>query len=510
MKALLRTMLAEECDKHVQRYYSYIRELNDYADRRSKREGTAFKKTIYPRKWWTLDPRFNPFKVRATNKLATYGYTLSRKLRRGKYKPNPALIHRVRKSDGTFRILNIFQLPDAALSRLIYKSLLKKNLPRLSGYAFAYREDRTPHDAVNEMFSEWNTLDRIYVAEYDFSKFFDKIDHDYLWRVLDGRKFIMSREERTAIRAFLKSGACEFNDYPNNPTQRTSGIPQGTSISLFLANVACWELDRELERLGVAFCRYADDTIVWSPDYDRIVKAYGLINECSKRMGVPINPLKSPGITLLTRPSVRPEIKGKHSVDYLGYSISVTHISIAKKRVAKIKARISYLIYQNLIQPLKVKKIFNTARLTPSLDLDYLTALRQIRYYLYGGLTEEKLRRYIGGKVPHLRFRGVMSYFPIVTDISQLARLDGWLAYTLRQSLRMRERLWRAHGVARLPGPTSAWIDRVNELDTGTLPGGFSVDLTLPRFTLINSAMRLAIARRGIGAVANPLSSLYY
>ena len=110
-------------------------------------------------------------------------------------------------------------------------------------------------------------------------------------------------------------------------------------------------------------------------------------------------------------------------------------------------------------------------------------------------LTEEKLRRYIAGKVPDLRFRGVMSYYPIVSDIGQLARLDGWLTYTLRQSLRLRERLWRMRGVANLPGPTAGWIADVGDLTTGTLPSGISADLTVPRFTLIHSAMRLAIVR---------------
>lgn len=513
VRAQIRNTLSEECNKHVQRYFGYVREVNEYAERKSKREGISFKKTIIPRKWWALAPQFNPFKVRTARKLDTYAHTLFEKVRRNKYKPNPAVIHRIRKTDGSFRELNIFQLPDAALSRLVYKSLLRKNLPRLSGYAFAYREDRTPHDAVNEIFSDWKNLDRVYVAEYDFSKFFDKISHAYIWQVLREGNFIFSREEENIIRAFLTSEACEYSQYPGNSRQRGCGIPQGTSISLFLANLACWELDRELERLGVGFCRYADDTVIWSPDYDRVVKAYYLIDECSKRMGVPINLVKSHGIKLVSRAPMKTEIESKRSIDYLGYNISMEHISVAKKRVAKIKSRISYLAYQNLLQPLLVSKIFNRARLTSTLDLDYLTALKQVRYYLYGGLTEEKLRRFIAGKVPDLRFRGVMSYYPIVTDIQQLARLDGWLAYTLKQSLRLRERLWRSHShgsLMALPGPTSSWIDELDQSDTGKLPSGRSVDLSLPRFTLINSAIRLAIRKKGIAAVANPRSNLYY
>ena len=279
---------------------------------------------------------------------------------------------------------------------------------------------------------------------------------------------------------------------------------------MFLANVACWELDRGLERLGVGFSRYADDTVVWSEDYDRVVRAYYLINKCSSRMGVPLNLMKSHGINLVSRICGKAEISCKSSIDYLGYRIFLEHISIAERKVRKIKSRISFIIYQNLIQPLRAKGIFNQARLTPSLDLDYATALRQIRFYLYGGLTDDKLRCYIAGKVPDLHFRGVMSYYPIVTDIEQLAKLDGWLAYTLRQSLRLREKLWRSRGVHPLPGPFPGWAEKVSKLTAGVMPDGKGVDLTIPRFTLINSAIRAAISRKGIRAVANPRSGIYY
>jgi len=510
MRALIRNVLEQECSKHVQRHFDYLTQLHDYARRRSLREGTNYVKRVHHPRWWDLCPQFNPFKVRSKKKLNTYSETLAEKLRSRDYKPQPALIHHVPKKDGSLRRLNIFQIPDAAVSRLVYKSLLHKNVARFSGYAYAYREDKTAHDAVNELFAEWKKLDRVYVAEYDFSKFFDEISHEYLWRVLDQNNFIVSPEERHVIDAFLKSEACEYSNYPAKPEPRLKGIPQGTAVSLFLANIACWELDRELERLGVGFCRYADDTAVWSEDYNRIVNAYYLIDEYSDKMGVPINLVKSQGIHLISRTCGRAEISCKQSIDYLGYQISQKDVSIADHRVAKIKERISFLIYQNLIQPLKIKGVFNKARLIATLDLDYVTTLRQIRYYMYGGLTEDKLLQYIAGRVTNLHFRGVMSYYPIVTNIRQLAILDGWLIYVLRQSLKLRQRLWSRMGVSSLPGPTQDWIDRIERLGSVAVPSGHAVDLRIPRFTLINSAMRRAINRRGITAVASPLPGTYY
>ena len=304
MKSLIRNVLRQECEKHIERYFEYLKDLHEYGLRKTSREGIPFKKDIKPRPWWALAPSFNPFKVRVGRVLETYAHTLATKIRRKQYRPKPCVLYFITKEDGSRRPLNIFQLPDAAVSGLIFKSLLRKNATRFSAYSYAYREDKTPHHAVFDIFCEWSRLDRVYVAEYDFSKFFDKISHKYVLEVLDKEGFIMSPEERHVVQAFLKSKCAEKNCHPTGAVERKEGIPQGTSVSLFLANVACWQLDRGLEKLGVRFARYADDTVVWSDDYSKVVGAYYLIDECAAKMGVPINLLKSQGISLLTKTAV--------------------------------------------------------------------------------------------------------------------------------------------------------------------------------------------------------------
>ena len=91
--------------------------------------------------------------------------------------------------------------------------------------------------------------------------------------------FSLAAEEIFIIRAFLKD--------------RKVGIPQGTSISLFLANLTCWSFDQKLEKEGVKFSRYADDTIAWSAEYSKICNSFLLINEFSKEAGIRINIAKS-------------------------------------------------------------------------------------------------------------------------------------------------------------------------------------------------------------------------
>jgi len=508
LRQLISAEIKKECEKHIARHFEYLQRLQEYADRKTRREGLQFQKLIHLRKWWKLAPGFNPFKVRSKKNLEIYSFTLAKKIRERTYAPKPCVRYYRIKEDGTQRPLNIFQLPDSAVSRLAYESLLLKNVAKFSAYSYAYRKDKTAHHAAMDIFSEWRMLDRIYVAEYDFSKFFDRIDHKYLLDVIHEHQFIVSREEEQLIKAFLESESAEMHEYPNGLEKRERGIPQGTSISLFLANIACWELDRELERLGVGFARYADDTVVWSEDYTKVVRAYYVIDENARRMGVPINLIKSHGINLISRRELSGEITTKDSIDYLGYRISLDRISIKESRVRKIKAKISYLIFQNLLQPLK-KGIFNSGRLTSELDLDYVTAIRQVRAYMYGGLTNEKLHRYLAGRTSDLNFRGLMSYYPIVNDSAQLALLDGWLGHTFRQALRARERMWKQKGRQALPGPVPDWIDEVTKIKTGKLPGGDTEDISVPSFLLINRALQMAIAKSGLLAVANPASQYY-
>lgn len=504
MRHEFRSSLEEECNKHVRRYFDYLYELDDRANRKSKRLGASKEKDVKTPQYWSLDIRFNPFKVRLPRKLDSYSFTITKAIRERRYKPATAVVRSIEKEGGGFRQINVFQLPDAALSRLIYKSLLRKNLSRFSSYAYAYREERSAHDAVYGMFSEWKFVDRVYVAEFDFTKFFDNISHTHIWRVLDKYDFLVTDDERFIIQTFLSSKAAAIDKYsPVGGHSREKGIPQGTSISLFLANVACWELDHALERLGVGFCRYADDTVIWSESYSKTVKAYEIIKEYGDRMEVPINVEKSGGISLLTKQK-HAEISFKSSVDYLGYSISLSSLSFNAKSVKEIKQKLSYLAYQNLLQPLK-QGIFNGSRLS-GIDWDYLVALSQIRRYLYGGLTDRALRLYLRGQIQHLNFRGLMSYYPLVNDSKQISMLDGWLVYMLKQCLIRREQLWRDNHGLTLPGPRPDWIENLTALKTWTDPASVSYDLRVPSFALINKAMQVGIKKVGVAAVSSSSS----
>ncbi len=509
MKSTLVSAIKNECNKLTERHSDYLNALHEEITRKTKRYDKPYNKEVHTPEYWRVDKRFNPFYVRSTKRIKCYAHTITKQVKEDAYKPMPAIRHTINKSDGTTRVLNIFQLPDAALSRLVYKSLLAKNLHKLNSQAFAYREDRHAHDAIGYIYNDWKSLDRVFIAEFDFSKFFDNINHTYIYDCMESLDILATPQEKSVIKAFLNSSSTTPDTY--SPTlslpQRERGIPQGTSISLFLANLVCTELDKALERSGVGFVRYADDTIIWSQSYQKVVDAYELIKMFSERMAVPINIKKSEGISLLSRDGTG-EIQSKQSINYLGYNISLNSISIKHSKVLAIKKRVSFIIYANLIQPLK-NHTYNTKRLV-GIDLDYIVTLNQLRRYLYGGLSSSVLKKYCLGDVKRINFRGLMSFYPLVNDNNQLQKLDGWLIYTLKQSLKLRESMWLTHSAISLPGPETNWIAKIDSYKKWRSPTNTIIyDLGIPSFSLINNAMKQSMEHYGLNSVVHP-RSIYY
>lgn len=130
----------------------------------------------------------------------------------------------------------------------------------------------------------------------------------------------------------------------------------------------------------------------------------------------------------------------KSSFNFLGYSIGVGCISVRDKTVQRIKKQVSYLLYRNLIQPLKSKPL--KGLIIPANDRDkaLLTAMMQVRRYLYGGLLHRDMVDYIKGRRKSFHFKGVMSFYPLLNDVAQLHALDGWLLSGTVSAARARRR----------------------------------------------------------------------
>jgi len=490
------SVIKEEAEKLTERYHSYHNFLHLEHQRNQARVDDAPEKVIKKPDYWSQDKKFNPFYVRKKRK--SIAKSITRKLADGTYRPCEPHQKEIDKLGGGKRVLSIYQLPDVAVSRIFYERLLAKNKHRFSSFSYAYRNDRNVHFAIQDISVDLSLNARAFVAEFDFSDFFGSISHEYLREQFDCNGFYISEEERKVIDAFLG--------------EREIGIPQGTSISLFLANLVCWKLDKTLEGIGVKFARYADDTVIWSSSYQKVCDAFTAINDFSTAAGVKINAKKSEGISLLTREGLPSELSStKSSIEFLGYGISVDAVSIKPASVEKIQNQIAYILYRNLIQPLKGPRLKGLRIPSGGRDEALLSAMMQIRRYLYGGLTSHQLESYINGRTKRIKFKGIMSFYPLVDDFEQLKHLDGWLVSTIFRSLRLRAKLldgWKYNCYAEFP-----FNVKRNELVKAFRARRIGVHskplLEVPSFLLIQKALQLGLKNRGIEGVMNPKSNEY-
>jgi len=486
--------IKEEAEKLITRHHEYHNRIHIETKRNKKRLGSsAPEKKIHTPDYWTHDKKYNPFYVK--KKYKSIARSIALRINNRTYTPNSPYIKEVPKSDGGIRKVAIYQIQDAAISKLFFNRLLAKNKHRFSSFSYAYRNDRNVHFAIQDISVDIRKNERTFLAEFDFSDFFGSISHDFLQNQFNENGFFISPEERFIIKSFLKG--------------RKVGIPQGTSISLFLANLTCWSFDQKLEKEGVKFSRYADDTIIWSPEYSKICNAFQLINDFSNEAGVKINPSKSEGIALLTKENIHSEIRSKSNLDFLGYTLSVDNVSIKEKSVKNIKKQISYILFRHLIQPLKEVSLAGQTIPSNDKDINFLSAISGIRRYMYGGLSKKQIKDFLSGRSKRIYFKGVMSFYPLVDDIKQLTMLDGWLLSIIHRSLKLRATLLvsRGYRVNHNFPFNQTRKSLLDECSKKKISG--KTLLEIPSFLLIHKAMQKGLLESGIERIMNPDSLDY-
>lgn len=436
---MLRENLKKEmlniCERKILEFECYHNLQHTLWKRRKKlSKSNSSQKVISRPEHWEKNNMHNPYYVK--KHINEISFSVFQKVINKTYKPCKPHIRKIDKKGGNFRSVNIFQIPDEALSSLIYRKLLQKNRHRLSSSSYAYRNDKNVHFAIQDISIDIRKSPRMFIAEFDFKDFFGSIDHRFIEQQYSENGFLISDFEQYLIKSFLD---LDINKKDDN-TYR--GIPQGTSLSLFIANMICWSLDRKLENEGLRFARYADDTIIWSKEYSKISNSFDIINTFSKKAGVQLNLIKSEGISLLTTEDMKSELASyKPTIEFLGYSISNKKISIKDTSVEKIKRHISYILYRNLIQPINKDNWKDIKIPTHSKDIAFISVISEIRRYLYGNLNEKMLRNYISGEYKRLNFKGIMSFYPLIDDIEQLKILDSWLMSTIANTLKKRGKL---------------------------------------------------------------------
>lgn len=182
--------------------------------------------------------------------------TVRQQLLDGTFKPKPVRRVEIPKPDGGVRKLGIPTALDRLIQQAVAQVLSQRWDPTFSESSFGFRPGRSAHGAIRAA-QRHIASGRRWVVDLDLEKFFDRVNHDRLM----GR--IMQRENDPAlihlIRALLTAGVMENGLV--SPTQE--GTPQGGPLSPLLSNLVLDELDKELEKRGHCFVRYADDCNIY-------------------------------------------------------------------------------------------------------------------------------------------------------------------------------------------------------------------------------------------------------
>jgi hypothetical protein len=218
------------------------------------------------------------------------------------------------------------------------------------------------------------------------------------------------------------------------------------------------------------------------------------------RIGSPINLEKSGGIRLLVPAGAPSELTRVDSIEYLGHRITSSSIGVKDRVVRRIKERVTELLYFNLIREAEAGTQ-HPGRLQ-RVDRDYVTYVWQVRRYLYGDISERRLRRFQARGVPRRRFRGVMSFFPLLDDQRQLEELDTWLVSVTCMAMKKRARLLHRLGYATLPDPHGLPCESLASYVRKSETTGGTLDLRLPSFRRIASVIRQAATQYGTNSIA--------
>jgi len=302
-------------------------------------------------------------------------------LREGKYLPQAILGVEIPKSKGKTRLLGIPTVADRMLQQAVGQVIAIKFEMEFEDYSYGFRPNRNAQQAVLKAQEYINSGYR-HIVDIDLKSFFDEVDHCILLQLLYRK--VKCPFTLRLIRKWLKAPIL----INGKLTKRRKGVPQGSPLSPLLSNIMLNELDKEMEKQGLRYVRYADDFSIYTKTNHAARKIGNEIYLFLKnKLKLPINRDKS-GICKPVNFTI------------LGYGFVPTYVKGEKGKYQLVVCEKSW-------EKLKLKLKTITRKTTPSSFDERIQKLRQVS-------------------------QGWLNYFRMASIQGKLKELDGWLRNRLR------------------------------------------------------------------------------